>query len=55
MINQLDALTYFGHLRAYVNDRYVIHNSSDIEVVLRDKYLDRYLRRTWKRRRQDRV
>ena len=34
----LDAPTYFGHLRAYVNDRYVMHDGTDGEVVLREKY-----------------
>ena len=34
----LDASTYFGHLRAYVNDRYVIDDGADGEVVLREKY-----------------
>ena len=34
----LDAPTYFRHLRAYVNDRYVIHDGTGGEVVLREKY-----------------
>ena len=34
----LDAQTYFGHLRAYVNDRYVMHDGTDGEVILREKY-----------------
>ena len=34
----LDAPTYFGHLRAYVNDRYVMHDGAGGEVVLRQKY-----------------
>lgn len=34
----LDAQTYFGHLRAYVNNRYVIHDGTGGEVVLREKY-----------------
>ena len=34
----LDAPTYFGHLRAYVNDRYVMHDGAGSEVVLREKY-----------------
>jgi hypothetical protein len=34
----LDASTYFGHLKAYVNDRYVIHDGTGEEVVLREKY-----------------
>ena len=34
----LDAPTYFGHLRAYVNDRYVMHDGDGGEVVLREKY-----------------
>ena len=34
----LDAPTYFGHLRAYVNGRYVVHEGTGGEVVLREKY-----------------
>ena len=34
----LDAPTYFGHLRAYVNDHYVMHDGDGGEVVLREKY-----------------
>ena len=34
----LDALTYFGHLRAYVNDHYVMHAGDGGEVELREKY-----------------
>ena len=34
----LEAPTYFGHLRAYVNDRYVMHDGAGGEVVLREKY-----------------
>ena len=34
----LDAPTYFGHLRAYVSDRYVMHDGTGGEVVLREKY-----------------
>lgn len=34
----LDARTYFGHLRAYVNDQYVMHDGTGGEVVLREKY-----------------
>ena len=34
----LDASTYFGHLRAYVNDRYVMHDGTGGEVVLREKF-----------------
>lgn len=34
----LDATTYFGHLRAYVNDRYVMHDGAGGEVILREKY-----------------
>ena len=33
----LDAPTYFGHLRAYVNDLYVMHDGTSGEVVL-EKY-----------------
>lgn len=38
MTNQLDALTYFEHLRAYVNSRYVMHDGTGGEVVLQEKY-----------------
>lgn len=31
-------MTYFGHLRAYVNDRYVMHDGTGGEVVLFEKY-----------------
>ena len=34
----LDAPTYFAHLRAYVNDRYVMHDGDGGKVVLREKY-----------------
>jgi hypothetical protein len=34
----LDAPTYFGHLRAYVNERYVMHGGAGREVVLSEKY-----------------
>ena len=34
----LDAPTYFAHLRAYVNDHYVMHGGDGGEVVLREKY-----------------
>lgn len=34
----LDAPTYFRHLRAYVNDRYVMHDGDGGEVDLREKY-----------------
>ena len=34
----LDAPTYFRHLKAYVNDRYVMHNGDGGEVVLRERY-----------------
>ena len=34
----LDAKTYFEHLRAYVNDRYVMHDGIDGEIILREKY-----------------
>lgn len=34
----LKASTYFGHLRAYVNDHYVMHDGTGGEVVLREKY-----------------
>ena len=35
----LDAPTYFGHLKAYVDGRYVMHEGRGGEVVLREKYL----------------
>ncbi len=34
----LDALTYFKHLRAYVNDHYIIDDGMAGEVILREKY-----------------
>lgn len=34
----LDAATYYGHLRAYVNNRYVIHDGTNGEVILQEKY-----------------
>ena len=34
----LEARTYFGHLRAYVNDDYVIHDGTGGKVVLTEKY-----------------
>ena len=34
----LDALTYLKHLRSYVNDSYVMHDGTDGEVILREKY-----------------
>lgn len=34
----LDAPTYFGHLRAYVNDDYIMHDGAGEKVVLTEKY-----------------
>lgn len=34
----LDAETYFQHLRAYVNNRYVVHDGAGGIVVLKEKY-----------------
>ena len=34
----LDAPTYFEHLRAYVNDSYVLDDGSSDKVILREKY-----------------
>ena len=34
----LGAQTYFEHLRAYVNDSYVMHDGTGGEVVLQEKY-----------------
>lgn len=34
----LDAATYFQHLKAYVNDRYVVHDGKGGEVLLKEKY-----------------
>lgn len=34
----LDAATYFQHLRAYVNDKYIMHDGTGGKVVLREKY-----------------
>ena len=35
----LDAPTYFRHLRAYVNDHYVMHDGTGGEAILREIYL----------------
>lgn len=34
----LDAATYFQHLKAYVNSRYVVHDGEGGQVVLTEKY-----------------
>lgn len=34
----LDPRSYLEHLRAYVNSRYVMHDSTDGEIILREKY-----------------
>jgi hypothetical protein len=34
----LDAATYFRHLKAYVNDRYVVHDGEGGQIVLAEKY-----------------
>lgn len=34
----LGAQTYFKHLRAYVNDSYVLHDGAGREVILQEKY-----------------
>lgn len=34
----LDAATYFQHLEAYVNNRYVVHDGEGGQVILREKY-----------------
>ena len=34
----LDAKTYFSHLRAYVNNDYVMYDGTEGEVVLKEKY-----------------
>ena len=34
----LDSRTYLEHLRAYVDKRYVMHDGTDGEVILREKY-----------------
>ncbi len=34
----LDATTYLGHLRAYVNDDYVVHDGVGGKVILTEKY-----------------
>ena len=34
----LDAATYFQHLRAYVNSRYIVHDGEGGEVILKEKY-----------------
>jgi hypothetical protein len=35
---KLDAGTYFRHLRAYLNDDYVVHDGEDGKVVLTETY-----------------
>jgi len=34
----LDAATYFQHLKAYSNERYIVHDGTGGEVVLKEKY-----------------
>lgn len=34
----LDAATYFQHLKAYVNERYIVHDGSGGAIVLTEKY-----------------
>ena len=34
----LDATTYFRHLRAYVNDRYVMHHGTAVKSFCEEKY-----------------
>lgn len=34
----LDATTYLGHLKAYVNDDYIVHNGSGGRVILTENY-----------------
>ena len=34
----LDSRSYLEHLRAYVNSRYVMHDGTDHEVLLKEKY-----------------
>jgi len=49
----LDARTYFEHLRAYLNDAYVMHDGGGGEVVLREKYFRP--EETWTRTRKIRL
>jgi len=37
-MTNLDPDTYFQHLRAYVNDQYIIHRIFDTEVILPEHY-----------------
>ena len=41
----LDATTYFQHLKAYVNSRYIVHDGEGGEVILREKYFPEGARR----------
>lgn len=34
----LDAATYFQHLKAYVNDNYIVHDGAGGNVILKEKY-----------------
>jgi site-specific DNA recombinase len=36
----LDAATYFQHLKAYVNSRYIVHDGHDGSVILTEKYFE---------------
>lgn len=41
----LDAATYFEHLKAYVNDKYVMDDGSNGAVILKEKYFPENARR----------
>jgi hypothetical protein len=34
----LDAVTYFQHLKAYVNNKYIVHDGAGGQVILTEKY-----------------
>lgn len=34
----LDATSYFDHIRAYINDEYIVHRGEDGEIALTEKY-----------------
>lgn len=36
----LDATTYYQHLKAYVNERYVVHEGNGGELILKEKYFE---------------
>ena len=46
----LDASTYFEHLRAYVNDRYVMDDGLSGKLILREKYFLDDTAKPWSKR-----